>query len=168
VIVEYTTAFSSGAFYPADWVSLNTLVPTSQGSSGVVNGETLTATDYVEVVLWDADNLGCGNLCLGVLMGKGIHSVSNWENVTSEILADGDMCVIQTKGIHPQGSQADTGLLGDYLVASSTASEPLNAASSAITISAILQPRGVVMIDSTTYQRAAAGDTHGSVVYIDC
>jgi hypothetical protein len=168
VIQEFTTAYSDGVIYPADWVSLSTTAPASQGSSGVIAGETLTAFDYVECTLWDADNLGCGTLCLGVVMGKSIGSVSNWENVTADVLADGDICTIQSKGVHPQGSQADTGLLGDYLVASTTASEPLNAASAAITISAILQPRGVVMVDSTTYQRAAAADTHGSVVYVDC
>jgi len=152
--------------YPGDWVQLDTLVPTSQGVGGVFGGQTLGATDYIECELFITTSLGCGTLCLGVLMGAGIGSVSDWETVTGQVLADQDICVIQSKGIHPQGAQADTGILGDYLSASSTAGEPINDVSGTTTDS--LRSVGVVMISSTTYTRATAADTHGSVVYVDC
>ena len=168
VIAQYTAAVANAVMYPADWVQLDTLVPTSQGASGVFEGETLGALDYIECELLDSDSLGAGSLALGVVMGKGLGSVTDWETVTSHVLADQDIVVIQRRGIHPQGAQADTGLLGDYLSATTVAGEPLNGVSGTLNDAAAERPVGVVMIDSTTYTRAAAGDTHGSVVYVTC
>lgn len=165
-LASYTAAVSDGVIYPADWVALSTTVPTSQGASGVFRGQTLGATDYIECTLLDSDNLGSGSLALGVVQGKGLGAVTNWATVTPWVLADGDICVIQNWGVCPQAAQADTGLLGDYIVATTVAGEPLNQVSGTVTNAQL--PVGVVLVNSTTYTRATAADTHGSVVFVTC
>jgi len=166
VIASYTSAISDGVIYPGDWVQLSTTAPGSQGVSGVVGGKTLSATDYVECTLLVTTALGCGTLALGVVMGKSIGDVSNWTNVTSKVLADQDLCVIQNRGIHPNAAGADSAVLGDYLQASTTAGEPVNGVSGTVTGS--LRPLGVVMATSVAYTRAAANDTEGAVTFVSC
>jgi hypothetical protein len=168
VLARYTAAIADAAMYPGDWVQLSTVAPGSQGVSGVVGGKTLGASDYVECSLLfvDSSYLGCGTLALGVVMGKSIGSVSTWTDVTSQVLADQDLCVIQSYGIHPNGRQAASGVLGDYLQASTTAGEPVNGVSGTVTGS--LRPVGVCMVATGTYKRITAADEDGSVVFVHC
>ena len=165
-LAAYTAAVSDGAMYPGDWVALSTTVPTSQGASGVMFGQTLTATDYLECTLLDTDNLGAHVLAMGVLMGKGIGAVSTWTDVTSAVVADQDVVVIQSFGIHPNASGADTGLLGDYIYPTTVAGEPLNGNLAALT--AGLQPCGVLLANSATYKRITAADTEGGPTFVHC
>lgn len=161
VIASYTAAWASEACYPGDWVSLlAATVPGSQGVSGVYDGQSLTDVDYVEFEALDSGTAGSEGLALGCLMGPGIGSVANWEDVLPNVMADLDLAVIQCWGVHPQGSQLDSGNIGEHLAASTTAFEPGNAA----TIAGC--DVGVNLIAPTTYQRAAAADTEGAVVWV--
>jgi hypothetical protein len=167
VIQRFTTAVADGAMYPADWVMLSTLVPTSQAVSGVFEGKTLGSFDYIEMELAIVTGkLGNRGLVLGVLMGKSIGAVSDWENVTSEVLADGDVGVIQSHGVHPQVRQAPTGLLGDYLYTGTVAGECLNGVSALVGIDGDTSPVGVCLATSSTYQRAAAADQDAGPAFI--
>lgn len=164
VLASYLQAYSDGVIYPADWVALSTTIPTSQGASGVLGGGTLGTNDYVECTLLDTDNAGAELLALGVCMGKGIGSVSNWDDVNSEVLADGDLCVIQCWGVHPQGRQATGAVLGDFLAPSTVAGEPTNSTTHAV------GDVGVALATGGTYGRATAGgsDEDGTPVFITC
>ena len=76
-------------------------------------------------------------------------------------IADQDVVVIQAWGVHPQVAQVDTGLLGEHLIAGTTAGEANNSATGneANTI-------GVNLVNSSTYTRVTAADTHGAVAFI--
>ncbi len=159
---RYTVAVADAAFYPADWVALSTTAPGSQATSGVYEGQTLAGEDYIECTALDADTAGSEGLALGCVMGAGVSSVTNWENVLLDVLADGDVCVIMSRGVHPQGSQLDSGNIGEHLAASSTAYEPGNSASIAGC------DVGVNLIAPTTYTRVTATDTEGAVCFVRC
>ncbi len=162
-IERYTVAVADAAFYPADWVALSTTAPSSQGTTaGIFEGETLSDFDYIECTALDAGTAGSEGLALGCVMGKSITHVSDWSDVSGDVLADGNVCVIMSRGVHPKASQLNTGVKGDHLAASSTAYEPGNSTSIAGC------DVGVVLINSTTYTRASAGDTHGSVAFVRC
>lgn len=165
VIQAFTAGFADGTGYPADWYSLNAAeAPTAQGSSGVLDGTTLGATDYVEVAPLDTDDAGSEGLALGVAMGKGIGAVGNWDDVNGDSFADGDLIVIQCWGVHPQGRQVTGAVLGDHLAASTVAGEPTNSTTAAA------HDVGVALETGGTYGRATAGgsDEDGSVVFITC
>lgn len=165
VIQSFTTAVSDGVIYPADWVALSTTAPTSQGPNGDGTGlefGTLTAEDYVECTLLDTDNAGGEGLALGVCMGENIGSVSDWTNVLGQVLADGDVCVIQCWGVHPNGRQVTGGVLGDQLAPSGVAGEVTNS----VTVAAA--DTGVALIATSNYLRATADDEQGSDVFITC
>lgn len=168
VCESYTAAVADGVIYPADWVMLSTTAPGSQGTTaGEIEGKTLGDFDYVECELAIVTGkLGCAGLTLGVVMGKGIDSVSNWENVTANVLADGDVCVIQNWGVHPQVRQAATGLLGDYLYLGTVAGEPLNAVSASVGVDGDTTILGVCLATSSTYQRATAADQDAGPAFI--
>lgn len=166
VLAKYTAAIADAAIYPGDWVQLSTTAPGSQGVSGVVGGKTLGTADYVECTGLLTTALGCGSLALGVVMGRSIGAVANWTSVTANVLADQDLCIIQSWGIHPNASGADSAVLGDYIQASSTIYEPVNGVSGTVTGS--LRPLGVAMIASSAYTRAAANDTEGCVTFVTC
>ncbi len=162
-IAQFTAGVSTGVIYPADFVSLDITAPTSQGASGVFEGETLAlVADFIEVSLMDTGTDGHEGLALGVCMGKGIAAVSNWANVLSNVLADGDIMVIQCWGIHPQARQDAAGTAGDQLAPSSTAGECTNSTSVAA------GDVGNQMVSGATYLRATAADETGSVAFIKC
>lgn len=165
-LAKYTAAISDAAIYPGDWVQLSTTAPSAQGVSGLVAGKTLGTADYVECTGLITTGLGCGSLALGVVMGKGVGAVANWADVSGNVLADQDLCVIQSWGIHPNASGADTAVLGDYIQASAVIYEPVNGVSGTVTGS--LRPLGVAMIASSTYKRVAAADTEGCVTFVTC
>jgi hypothetical protein len=169
VIEGYTAAFSDGAtggINPGDWLQLSTTDPTAQGVSGVIQGETLGATDYVECTAFITTGLGCGTLCLGVSMGKSITAVSNWSDVSGQVYADGDLVIIQRKGIHPVGRQVTGAVLGNYLQASTIAGECVNEVSGTVTGS--LRPVGVAMESTGVTYTNSAGTENGTVVFVDC
>ncbi len=129
-IAQYTAGVADGAIDPGDWVALSITAPTSQGVSGVFEGETLLlVADFIEVSLCDTDTAGHEGLCLGVCMGAGIGAVSRWADVSAEVLADGDIAVIQCWGIHPAARQVASGVAGDQLATSSVAGEVTNSTS---------------------------------------
>jgi hypothetical protein len=166
-VAKYTAAVSDGVIYPGDWVALSTVVPTSQGVSGVMFGETLGATDYLECTLTALANLGSGYLTLGVCMGKGIGAVSNWANVTSQVLADQDIAIIQSWGVHPAGRQLTGGVLGDYLTITAVTGEMDGIVSAAATNA--LRPAGICLANTTlTLTRVTTNDEDVSPVFVTC
>jgi hypothetical protein len=165
VVQAFTAGFVDSVLgYPADWYSLSTVAPATQGSSGTLGGGTLGAADYVEVTLLDTDNAGAEGLALGVSMGPGIGSVSNWDDVNAHVAADGDLIVIQCWGVHPQGRQVTGATLGDHLAGATVAGEPTNSATPAA------HDVGVALDAGGTYGMATAGgsDEDGTIVFITC
>ena len=161
VIAQYTSAVSDGVIYPTDWVALSITAPTSQGSSGVFEGKTLAlVADFIEASLCDTGVDGHEGLCLGVCMGKGIGAVSDWSDVSGEVLADGDVMVIQCWGIHPQGRQVASGVAGDQLATSAVAGEVTNSTSVAAA------DVGNCMVATATYTAATTEDA--GVVFVKC
>ena len=161
-VASYTAAVASGAFYPGDWVSINTVVPTSQGVSGVYRGQTLGGADFIECVLSDSDVVGAEAGCLGCMHGLTINAPANWETVTSNVVADGDVVIIQNWGVHPQGAQVTGGTLGDNLHIGTDAGQCVNdVTNTALDV-------GINLTASSTYTRAAATDTNGAVVFVRC
>jgi hypothetical protein len=153
--------------YPGDWVMLSTTVPTSQGvTAGEHEGKTLGTFDYIECELAiTTSKPGCAGLMLGVLMGKGIGTVANWEDVSGDVLANGDVAVIQNWGVHPQVRQAaDPSVIGDYLIVGTTGGTALNVLTAASGTTGDQTIIGVALVVSTAYTRAAAD--HGGAAFI--
>jgi hypothetical protein len=163
-IEAYTTAVASEAMYPHDFVSLVSTDPTSQGSSGVFEGKTLGDYDYIECAL---TLVATNRTCLGVLMGKSIDAVSNIADVSGEVLADGDVAVIQYRGVHPRCSQAATGLIDEYLIASSTGGEASNVLSAAAGTTGDTGILGQTLeATAANYTRATGVTNDGGAAYI--
>lgn len=166
-IARYTAAVSDGVIYPGDWVSLSITAPTSQGVSGVVFGKTLAATDYLECTL-SSTAVGMSSLCLGVCMGKSVGSVSDWTDVTSQVLADQDVAIIQSFGVHPKARQAASGVAGDYLITSATTGEADNVLTAAAGLTGITKIVGNALVATGTYKRITAADEDGGVTWVTC
>jgi hypothetical protein len=114
-IEQFTAAYVMEAVYPGSWVCINTEVPTAQGNSGVLGGGTLGVLDYVECELIAEDVLGAEACFLGCVRGTGINSVSDWTDVSGDVLANYDLAIIQSWGVHPGGWIIDVGALGDFI-----------------------------------------------------
>ncbi len=114
-IEQFTTAFVMETVYPGSFVCINSEVPTAQGVAGVLEGETLGELDYVECELIAEDVLGAEAGFLGCVRGKSINAVNDWTDVLANALANNDLAVIQTWGVHPGGWTVDVGALGDHL-----------------------------------------------------
>lgn len=121
VIESFTAAFSSEAMYPGALVCINTLIPTSQGSSGVIEGQTLAALDYIECQMAAEDVAGAEACMLGSVRGKSIDAVQDWSQLLAHVLADGDLAIIQNWGVHPGIWITDAGTVGDHIQLSATA-----------------------------------------------
>jgi hypothetical protein len=114
-IEQYTSAFVMEAVYPGSWVCVNTEVPTAQGASGVLDGQTLGVLDYVECELIAEDVLGAEACFLGCVRGASIDAVNDWTDVSGDVLANNDLAIIQSWGVHPGGWIVDVGALGDFI-----------------------------------------------------
>ncbi len=114
-IEEFTTAFLMETTYPGTWVCINSEVPTAQGVSGVLEGETLGILDYVECEHIAEDVAGAEAGFLGCIRGKSINAVNDWTNVLGDVQSNNDLAVIQTFGVHPGGWTVDAGALGDHI-----------------------------------------------------
>jgi hypothetical protein len=101
--------------YPGSWVCINSEVPTAQGASGVLGGGTLGVLDYVECELIAEDVLGAEAGFLGCVRGSGINNVKDWTDVSGDVLANNDLAIIQSWGVHPGGWIVDAGALGDFI-----------------------------------------------------
>jgi len=112
-IEEFTAGYLSETCYPGSWMCMNTLIPTSQGVSGVLGGGTLGGADFIEVVKAAADVAGAEAMMVGCLRGTSINSVKDWTNTSADVMADGDLGIIQTWGVHPGAWITDAGTLGD-------------------------------------------------------
>jgi hypothetical protein len=119
-IESFTAAFSSEVMYPGALVCINTLIPTSQGVSGVIEGKTLGVLDYIECQMAAGDVLGAEACMLGSVRGTSINSVANWADVSGDVFADGDLAIIQNYGVHPGIWITDAGTVGDYITLHAT------------------------------------------------
>jgi hypothetical protein len=119
-IEQFTAAFVMETVYPGSWVCINTEVPTAQGVSGVLGGGTLGVLDYIECELAAADVLGAESCMLGSVRGVGINSVADWTDVSGDALANNDLAIIQSWGVHPGVWITDVGALGDHIALHAT------------------------------------------------
>lgn len=124
VVQSFTAAYTEETVYPSDWLGISTLAPASQGSSGVVQGETLTLYDYCFVGLVDVDagNAQQGSQ-IGVCMGAGIGSVDDIADVSGDSVVADNIVVIQQAGVHPSCRSSDAGALHDFGIVSTVAGE---------------------------------------------
>jgi len=92
---RYTTAFVNGtAVYSGDLVCWDITAPTSQGSSGVLAGQTLGANDFIFVILPPAAALGAQGLQAGIVRGPSLDAQAGATAMTND-----DIAVIQTWGV---------------------------------------------------------------------
>ena len=94
---RFIVAYLNGASnYRGDLVIWDTTAPTSQGASGVLRGETLGSNDFIFVKSDDTANNKVG-LQAGIIEGKAVG-----DRDTVNALANDDICVVQTYGVHTQ------------------------------------------------------------------
>ena len=160
----FTAAFAEESIYPNDVVALSHTAPTSQGSSGVLEGKTLGLGDYIYVVLADTDDTGGVGCQLGVAVGKGINSVSDRTSVLGDVVAADNLLHIQTWGVTRLVQTDDTVAAGAVLTLSTSAGICADA-----TTSLLENHVGVALLADEAYARAAAtDDTAGCRAFIRC
>ena len=120
-IEAFTAAWSSEAMYPGAMLCINSLITTSQGVSGVIDGGTLGALDYVECQMAAEDVAGAEASFLGVFRGTSINSVADWSELLAHVVADGDLVIVQNYGVHPGIWITDAGTVGDFIKMPATA-----------------------------------------------
>jgi len=167
-IQRYTAAVADGAMYPGDWVMISMTAPASQGVSGVVGGKTLGAADYVECSLSDSTTTGNPATCIGVLAGKTVTNYSITSDVSTAVLADQDVAIIQTFGIAPLASVASGGAAREFLIMSNVAGEASNVLSAAAGVTGDTVVIGTQMASSGTYTRATSTTNDGAICWVKC
>ena len=145
--------------YPADIAGISATVPGSQAASGVFEGGTLGTYDYIECEL--ATTADGGDFPLGVVLGTSIGQVTDWSDVSPWPLADGNVLVIQRRGIVASARTDGSTALGDYLINGDTG-EITSAATAATNC------YGVALTTDAAYTRVTAADQTSSIVYISC
>lgn len=171
---KFIAAYCNGtAVYRGDFVVWDTTAPTSQGSSGVVNGETLGATDFIYVTTstTTAGSIGKG---AGVVEGGGAIGTGIGNRNTTTAVGDDKIAICMTYGVFSTHCQCDTATAaGDLLLAASTVAGQL--IDSAAPTSAVLTNSAndgaiaaFVMVTDATYTRATVTTTKGCTAFIRC
>ena len=169
-VSRYIQAFINGAAaYHGDFVVWDTTAPTTQGTSGVVDGKTLGTNDYVYVVQSTAIATGT-NRGAGLIEGRTIG-----DRNTTTALTDDQLVIVQTYGVFDDNCflSASSTTRGDILFASSTVAGQL-IVSAAVTATDSTNDRnnewmvGFTLGPTATYTRAAVTNANGATVFIRC
>ena len=161
------------AAYRGDVVMLDTTAPGSQGASGVVDGKTLGANDFIYVVSTtlpaNEATIGQGAVA-GVIEGKGVGD----RNTTTALTDDG-IVIVQVAGVHEQvWMSANTGVAQWLALADSTST--LGAARPIVGVGVttlggaqLSYLVGVILgTNATTGARAAVTNANFCPVWIRC
>lgn len=168
VISRYTSAFVTGATYPNDWVTMSITATSLQGvgADGVVEGQTLLASDFIYTNLADTDGTGRPGSQIGVCMGSGIDAVNDITNVTAHVVAADNLIVVQSWGMHP-GVRTDSSVTaGDELVMGATAGEAVSNPMG--TNPGLDRFMGVAYVADSAYTRVTASDEEQCAAFIRC
>lgn len=103
--------------YRGDVAVWDTTAPTSQGATGVVDGQTLGANDFIFVTICPATAVNSFGLLAGVYEGTHVGDRSSVTN-----FADDSLAIVQTWGVHENVRTVDdTVAAGALLYVSTTA-----------------------------------------------
>lgn len=152
--VNATTSFRGDV---AIW---DTTAPTSQGSSGVLEGKTLGTSDFIFVTIAPATASNSYGLLAGVYEGNTIGSKDTVNNFAN------DSCVIvQTWGVHDNvGCVDDTVAAGALLTMSTVAGQCTDAASSTLVGGLV----GVALTADSTYTRGTVTTANKVTAFVRC
>lgn len=143
--------------------------PTDQGTSGVLEGKTLGANDFIYVTIAPATAANSIGVLAGVYEGKGISDTD-----TVNYFPDNSLAIVQTWGIHEKVRTVDdTVAAGALLYMSTDAGACADvAASTVIGTDAVnggaLGMIGVAMTASATYTRGTDTDKNAVCAFIRC
>ena len=145
--------------YRGDTAIWDTTAPTDQGASGVLEGKTLGANDFIYVTICPATIANSHALHAGVYEGKSIGDTDTVNNLLNDSLA-----IVQTWGIHDTVQTADDTVAAKaLLIASTTAGALADAATSTLEGQLV----AVAMTTQATYTRGT--DTKNNVTgFIRC
>lgn len=154
VVQRFTAAFvNATTSYRGDVAVWDSTAPTDQGSSGVLEGKTLGANDFVYVTICPATAVNSFGILAGVYEGP---NVGNRSSVTN--FADDSLAIIQTWGVHENVRTADdTVAAGALLYVSTTAGAcadiPATDIDSTVSTYSATGLVGVALTADTTYTR---------------
>ena len=159
----YVAAYVNGStIYRGDLVAWDTTAPASQGSSGVLAGQTLGANDFLFVA---APPTTCG-IQAGIVEGNYVS-----DRVQATALTNDTVIVIQTWGVHDNVWCDATGAAGSNLTVAATTGESTLVAAWAKTVTNIADAAlvGVVLTASaTTHTRGTVATEEGCCAFVRC
>lgn len=146
--------------YRGDVAVWDTTAPTSQGASGVLEGKTLGASDFVFVTIAPATASNSYGLLAGVYEGTTIGDKDTVNNFPNDSLA-----IVQTWGVHDTvGCVDDTVAVGAVLTMSTVAGQCADGASSTLEGGLV----GVALTEDSTYTRAAVTTANKVTGFVRC
>jgi hypothetical protein len=158
---RFCAAFVNGTTsYRGDVAVWDTTAPTSQGASGVLEGRTLRANDFIYVTIAPATASNSYGRLAGVYEGTTIGDTDTVNN-----LADDACVIVQTWGVHDTVRTVDaTVATGALLTMSTTAGAAADGASSTLEGGMV----GVALTEDTTYTRGTATTENKVTGFIRC
>lgn len=168
---RFTSAYVNGtAVYRGDLVCWDITAPASQGASGVVNGETLGANDFVYVILPPAAAAAAQGLAAGCVRGRTFNDQTS--NATA--IPDDSLVHIQTWGVCDLAwvTSTDTAA-GDLLLTGATTGEWTRALATTINGTDSTQSIGALAgfaltADSTDHIRGTATAEERATIWVRC
>jgi hypothetical protein len=152
--VNATTSFRGDV---AVW---DTTAPTDQGSSGLLEGKTLGANDFIFVTIAPATASNSYGLLAGVYEGTTVGDTDTVNNLSNDAVA-----IVQTWGVHDTVRTVDdTVAIGAVLTMSTTAGACADGASSTLEGGLV----GVAMTVDTTYTRGTVTTENKVTGFVRC
>lgn len=172
VHARFTTAFVNGtAVYPGDVVCWDTTAPASQGASGVVDGKTLGATDFVFVQLPPAAALAAAGLQAGIVQGK-TNGLARGPGATA--MTNDNLAIIQTWGVCPDvyavtSTDSAAGIICSVAATTGAVTQALATAAEATTVAGAVNMVGFGLnAEATDHTRATVATEPGLDVFVRC
>jgi hypothetical protein len=164
---RFTAAYFNAtvAGYRGDLVVWDTTAPASQGSSGVLAGETLGANDFIFVKIADAAAL-VGNQA-GIIEGPTIGYKDGATAITNDTIV-----IVQTWGVHENvWANATTPVATDMLNVGATTGEVTRAAAGTVAATAIADGAIVAIAlkaATTDHVRGTVATEENVVAFVRC
>lgn len=168
---RYVAAFVNGtAVYRGDLVCWDITAPTSQGSSGVLEGQTLGTNDFIFVILPPAAAAAAQGLQAGIVRGNTINDTRS--NATAQ--TDDSCIIVQTWGVCDLAwvNSTDTAA-GNLLVTGATTGEATrllatdaNATNATFGIGQLVG--FALTADSTDHVRGTATAEERATIFVRC
>ena len=167
-VARYVAAYVNGtAVQRGDFVIWDTTAPTSQGSSGVLAGQTLLANDFIFVTHSTLATLSVGKQA-GLVEGTRLQ-----DRDTVVALANDSIAIVQTWGVFETHCQVDDTSVtaGDLLLCSSTVAGELVAIAAHATTSTVTADGyvvGIALTADAVYTRGTVTTEDGCTAFIRC